>query len=134
MKHEAAERRIKALQKELLVWIEEQGDLAGLDHETFHAIRKRVFRSTFDAYRLGYVGLDEAGDLPLWQQFFGWLENHSAVVGLPPVARAKVAEKTFLTTLQAFRLGAMVAVNKRENNDDAVFDREYAGKPHQATC
>lgn len=61
MTHSEGINKVKVLQKAFLCWVEEHGDLQGLDAASFNELRRRLFRSTFDAFRLGVVGLDKSG-------------------------------------------------------------------------
>jgi len=107
MTHEEGVARIKSLQKEFLLWVEEHEYLSRLDSARFNRLRKSAFSSTFEAFRLGRVGLKEEQDpLMLWRKFFGW----ATVVGLPGNVETDIQAKCFKTSLDAFRVGAMVTI------------------------
>jgi hypothetical protein len=111
MRHEVAEKKVRGLQKEFLTRVEHHPVLFQMEPDDFNDLRKRVFRGTFEAYRLGVVGLDKS-DVPLWVFFFGWLDNHDAIQSLEPTVRMEVTEMCFRTALEAYRIGAMVAVER----------------------
>lgn len=118
MRHMVGEKMVKGLQKEFLSWIENHESLQDLrvsDRDTFNIIRKRVFRSTFDAYILGVRGVAETDTKSLWHKFIGWLEQD---VGFRKYVaddvRIEVMEKCFRTALEAFRVGAMVSESRQE--------------------
>lgn len=115
MRQDIAERKVRSLQKEFLTQVEEHHILFNMEPDQFNDLRKRVFRGTFEAYRLGVVGLAN-NDTPLWAFFFGWLENHRSVAALDPEIRMEVTEKCFRVALEAYRIGAMVAVAKMLDN------------------
>jgi hypothetical protein len=116
MTHLEGEKKIKVLQKEFLSWVESHPSLRRLDPDSFNDIRHKVFRATFQAYRLGVVGLEEDHTTGLWSYFFGWLENHPSVRELSAEVLHEIAERCFRTTLDAFRVGAMVT-SMRETNE-----------------
>lgn len=107
MLHEQAEKRVKALQKEFLMQVENHPVFEQMEPDDFNDLRKRVFRGTFAAFRLGIVGL---GNKPtgLYSSFFGWLENHRVLDMLDPNARNEVVEMCFQCALQAYSLGSKV--------------------------
>ena len=109
MRQETAERRIKALQKQFLVSVEEHPIFHQLDTEAFNDLRKRVFRGTFEAYRLGVVGLGNER-ASLFNHFFGWLDRDAAA--LSSDVRREVGEMCFRAALESYRIGAMVAAEK----------------------
>lgn len=116
MIHREGEHKIKALQKAFLCWIEQHPDLTTLPPLAFNELRRKVFRSTFDAFRLGVVGLNgevREGEA-LWQHFFGWFENNPHMDALPIEVVREIMEECFRTTLEAFRLGAIVSVIRDE--------------------
>lgn len=112
MTHREGEQKVKAMQKAFLCWIEAHPDLVVLPPTVFNDLRRKLFRSTFDAFRLGVVGLNgEAREgEALWQHFFGWFENNPDIVALDPEVVRELTEECFRTTLEAFRLGAIVSV------------------------
>lgn len=107
MKHEAAERKVRGLQKEFLTRVEQHPVLFAMEPDDFNDLRKRVFRGTFEAYRLGVVGLDNG--LPSTWEFFAWLGGNRAVNALPEEMRLEVSELCLRTALEAFRVGSMIA-------------------------
>lgn len=111
MQQEIAEKRVKALQKEFLVQIEQHPILQAMDPVTFNALRKHVFRGTFEAYRLGVVGLDSC-TTSLWEYFFFWLDE-----SLDAQMQDEVAEMCFRVALESYRLGAMVAESRKPEED-----------------
>lgn len=116
MKQEYGEKRVKALQKEFLFWVEKNNALRNLHPQDFNTIRKKVFRQTWDAYRIGVTGLPESD--ALFGYFFGWMDKIYAVKRLHATVREEITEYSFRITLEAFRLGAMVAVEKKEASDE----------------
>lgn len=109
MKHAEGEARIKSLQKEFLLWVEEHKYLRDLDHQRFNQIRRQAFSSTFDAFRMGRVGVSPEGNAQLlWKKFFAW----ATVAGLPTEIEFEVQAKCFLVSLEAFRIGAMVTAGE----------------------
>lgn len=112
MDHETGEARVKGLQKEFLSWVEDHYYLSALEPARFNKIRHRAFSSTFEAFRLGRVGLRSADSgIALWRKFFGW----ATVAGLPKDVELEVQAKCFTTSLEAFRVGAMVTGAEREH-------------------
>lgn len=105
MRADVAERRVKAVQKGFLLGIEEHPVFHHLEPEQFNLLRRRVFRATFDAYRLGVVGVDGAANL--YDTFFRWLPEIEGY--LTSALAIDLRHLCFRTTLAAFRLGAMVA-------------------------
>jgi hypothetical protein len=105
MTHKEGERRVKSLQKEFLGWIETEQCLFPMESAEFNAIRRRVIRTTFDAFRFGVVGLGTLNEEILWRYFFVWVE----LKGLPQDAVLEVMQKCFMITLEAFRVGAVVS-------------------------
>jgi hypothetical protein len=118
MTHTEAERAVKLLQKEFLLWVEEHPVLATLDADTFEEVRHRVFRSTFYSFRLGVVGLDKVKP-GLWRHFFGWLDSHPAMLTLDLDTVNLIADRCFTTALEAFRVGALVASTKPRTPEEA---------------
>lgn len=114
MRHEEAERRIRALQKSVLLRFEEHPVFEHMTAADFNNLRKRVFRGTFAAYRLGVIGLVNE-PAPLWTYFFGWIESLPTAQTLPADVRLDATEICFRTALEAYRLGAMVAVDRDES-------------------
>jgi hypothetical protein len=114
---EIAERRVKALQKEFLAKVEAHSVFYTLSPGAFNGLRKFVFRGTFEAYRLGVVGLATADrSSNLWPYFFGWLETAEAADSLSDQEFDELTEMCFRTALEAYRLGAMVA-SERDGAD-----------------
>lgn len=103
------ETEIKRLQKALLGWIEEHPDLLPLHPERYNGIRKRVFRSTWDAYRMGVLGIPERG--PLWEGLFGWIDGALLTEGLPPETRIEIRERALRSVLISLWLGARAGVS-----------------------
>lgn len=102
------EARVRSIQKRFLSWIESHPVLQTLPPEEFNDIRRRVFRSTFFAFRLGVVGLGDEIPDGLFQQFFGWMTQHVALRGLLPSVTMQIAERCLAVTLEAFWVGAQV--------------------------
>jgi hypothetical protein len=109
-----AERRIKALQKEFLAWVEAHPILHRLPPTEFNDLRRQVFRGTFEAYRLGVVG-NTASAGRVAEYFLGWL-HMEAVEELAVECRSEVTERCFLTALEAYRIGVMVTLSKRSED------------------
>lgn len=116
MDQATAEKKIRGLQKEFLTSVENHPILFQMDPDSFNDLRKRVFRGTFEAYRLGVIGLDKS-TVSLWTYFFGWLDNHQVIESLDPETRAEITEMCFRTALEAYRVGAMVAVERAKGHD-----------------
>jgi hypothetical protein len=102
---DAAIRKVKGLQRDFLAWIERHPVFYTLEPDAFNDIRKRVFRGTFEVYRLGVVGLPD--DTDLFELFFDWLNNPEAQMA--PAYRREISEKCLRTALEAYRIGAQVA-------------------------
>lgn len=96
------ERHVKYLQKEFLCWVENHPKFSHLPSNTFNNVRRRVFRSTFDAFRLGVLGTDAYSGLQLWSHFFDWdgLE-------VEPDVKSELVAESFRVLLLAFRAGVM---------------------------
>jgi hypothetical protein len=113
MDADLAMRRVKGLQKELLAKIEAHPVLTHMDHDAFHDLRKRVFRGTFAAYKLGVIGLDTVArddhSISLSEYFFCWLTYSDAMRDVPTRVRIEVTELCLYAALDAYRLGAFVA-------------------------
>lgn len=107
MRQEQAEKQVRALQKEFLMWVENHPVFHKMEPDDFNDLRKRVFRGTFAAFGLGVRGL---GSKPpgLYSYFFGWLENHGVMQVLDANSRNEVTEMCFLAALEAYRLGSKV--------------------------
>ncbi len=104
MTHVEGETRVKALQKGFLCWVEECPDLADLEPLQFNRIRRSAFRATFDAFRMGRVGLS-GDDLGLWSAFFDW----AMVPEVTDDFQIQLFARCFSVTLEAFRIGAVVS-------------------------
>jgi len=107
MTHTEGETRIKALQKNFLCWVETHPELSQLAPEKFNRIRRRAFRATFDAFKLGRIGLlpdEQNGDEVVWDKFFDW----SQVDDMAGDTLHEIRTKGFSVTLEAFRVGALV--------------------------
>lgn len=104
MTHQEGEGRVKGLQKQFLSWVEEHEYLQGLSPDMFNEIRRNAFSSTFDAFRLGRIGIKTDEEAGLWARFFGW----ATVVGLPQDVELELQVKCFQISLEAFRVGAIV--------------------------
>jgi hypothetical protein len=115
MDHTTAEKVVKGLQKDFLLWIEETPKLSTLTDDQFTTLRRRVFRSTFQAFRLGIIGIDPDDDglLPL---FTDWLHD----VKLDDSYAWEITNRCFMTALSAFRIGACVAA--MQEVEDALLD------------
>jgi hypothetical protein len=111
------ERTIKKLQKEFLVWAEEHPTLRNLPADDFDGLRRSVFRGTFQAFRLGIIGLDDASNLR--QHFFQWFDGVSP--HLEFYAQTNLAMECFRISLEAFRVGALVAGAR--SNEPQVYSR-----------
>jgi hypothetical protein len=121
MTQQEAERRVKALQKGLLLAIERIPELRDGDPELFNDVRRRIFRSTFLAFRLGVVGLETAPK-QTFMTFFGWVAEHPAFTSTFNV-RTQLAEQIFLAALEAFRAGALVSQARQEERNRALHTR-----------
>lgn len=103
------EARVRALQKEFLCWIESQPELFALEPSEFNDIRKKAFRATFNAFRMGRIGLRDGDDIDksieLWLSFVNWGFSQR----LSTTAKLALEARCFWTALNAFRAGAMVA-------------------------
>jgi hypothetical protein len=104
MTHVEGEAKVKGLQKEFLSWVESNDNLRSLSPEQFNTLRRKAFSSTFEAFRLGVVGLGEPAPDALWGKFFGW----ASIPGLTQDTELEIQAKCFRTSLEAFRVGAMV--------------------------
>lgn len=104
------ERAVKALQKAFLSYLEGNPYLSHLDPIEFNTLRKAVFRTTFDAFRLGIIGFNyQAREaMALYQHFFGFYLHHPVIQKLPRDIAEEIVEENFYRVLQAFRIGAMV--------------------------
>lgn len=110
MMQEHGEKKVKSLQKEYLFWVENHAVLQNLHPTEFNAVRKKVFRQTWDAYRLGVIGL---GDVTgLFNYFFSWMDKLYTTEELHERVQNEIAEQGLRITLEAFRVGAMVAACK----------------------
>lgn len=107
---EQGERRVKAMQREMLCWVEEHEAYGSLEPDTLNAVRHRIIRSTFDAYRLGIVGLPAGADARshLWVRFAGWVGQITGLSILPAELLAELMGRCFAVVLTAFRTGALV--------------------------
>jgi len=114
MQQNVAERRIKSLQKAILLQIEEHPVFHALEPRAFNDLRRRVFRGTFDAYRLGVVGIAAARADQLSAFFLGWFGDDADLDPLSHQHRVEVTTMCLRAALEAFRLGAMVAVERDE--------------------
>jgi hypothetical protein len=109
MKHEHAERAVKALQKSFLYWLEEREEFATVRPNGFNALRKEVFKLTFTAYRQGVVGIDPncKHEVKLvWDTFspsFDYLSDGDKEV---------FVSKFLAVLLVCFRLGAAVGLKE----------------------
>jgi len=72
---DAAEKEIKAGQKAFLLAMETHPVINRLSDDTMNAIRRRVFRATFAAFRLGLLGLRDTAVHPV---FVGFLDDLGA--------------------------------------------------------
>jgi hypothetical protein len=113
MQQEVAEKKIRALQKEFLTKIETHPAFLVIPPDDFNKLRKRVFRGTFSAYRMGVVGV-ERNDEFLVPFFIGWLSGLDTK--LEPAMHMEISEMCFRTSIAAFRIGAMVASGKETDN------------------
>lgn len=109
MTHAEGELKVKALQKEFLCWIEHNEAFRGMDPIRFNDVRKRIFRATFDVFRLGVVGVNELDDLEVWRRFSGWMDESLVLfLELSVAQTAEIRGHYFHTALEAFRTGALV--------------------------
>lgn len=104
MTHQEGESRIKGLQKQFLTWVETHEYLKQLTPDLLNKIRRNAFSFTFEAFRLGRVGVSSNKDSAIWNKFFGW----ASVVGLPQNVELELQMKCFEVSLEAFRVGALV--------------------------
>lgn len=118
MTHQEGEARIKSLQKEFLSWVEEHPHLGLLDHDRFNQVRRQAFTSTFEAFKMGRVGIKVSPPAALWYKFFAWAQ----VQGLPRDVEFEVQAKCFIISLEAFRVGAMVT-GRDQGVQDAIHSR-----------
>lgn len=109
MHQELAEKKIRALQKEFLTKLEAHPAFFIMPPDDFNKLRKRVFRGTFSAYRMGVVGV-ERNDEFLVPFFVGWLSGLDTK--LDPTMHMELSEMCFRASIAAFRIGAMVAEAK----------------------
>lgn len=106
MTHELAERCVKSVQKEFLSWMEDHPDLFFITGpDRFNQMRRSVFRGTFEAFRLGIVGLDTVKYEEL-QVAFSYLDPWDK--RLPLHLQKELAQRCFVSALVAFRFGALV--------------------------
>lgn len=106
------ERTIKKLQKEFLVWLEDHPALRSMGANDFDSLRRSVFRGTFQAFRLGIIGIEDSASLRKY--FFTWLET----TPLGPTTEVHLSMECFKVSLEAFRVGALVAGAKKRETDD----------------
>lgn len=111
MTHTEGEHRIKSLQKRFLGWVEDHEYLHALPPAEFNRIRRKAFSSTFEAFRLGRVGLGVTTQTSLWVKFFGW----ASIAGLPHEVEFELQAMCFLVSLEAFRVGALVTGAEEQN-------------------
>lgn len=110
--HELAEKKVKGLQKEFLVKIEQHPVFQQMEPREFNDLRKRVFRGTFEAYRLGVVGIESTtGHGDLYTRLFGWLKGTQTEY-MNNQIQHEIAHLVFRTALEAYRIGAMVAFER----------------------
>lgn len=110
------ERKIKALQKEFLMWLEDHPALRMLGADDFDTLRRSVFRGTFQVFRLGIIGIEDS-NASLKKYFFTWLET----APLGPSTESHIAMECFRVSLEAFRVGALVAGAKKREIDEVLF-------------
>jgi hypothetical protein len=110
MHKDVAEIQVRQLQKEFLVGIENHPAFHVMSPASFNTLRKRVFRGTFEAYRLGIIGPERTEHL--FSFFVGWLSGLDT--GLDPAMHHEIAEMCLRTSLSAYRIGAMVAASREE--------------------
>jgi hypothetical protein len=116
MTQQEGEKKIKALQKEFLMWLEDHPALSSIAADDFDTLRRSVFRGTFQAFRLGIVGLEDS--ISLRKYFFHWLET----TPLGPSTENHISLECFRVSLEAFRVGALVA-GARKREADEVYIR-----------
>lgn len=109
MQEELAIKKVRALQKEFLTKLEEHPAFFVIPPDAFNALRKRVFRGTFSAYRMGVVGVERHDDF-LVPFFVGWLSGLDTK--LDPAMHMEISEMCFRASIKAFRIGSMVAEAK----------------------
>jgi hypothetical protein len=114
MTHEIAERAVKLLQKEFLLWLEEY-QAEDVDAVVFNKIRRAIFRGTFNAFRLGVIGLvarPEEEEYP-GQGYLPMFLPHRLFTVDPFTSayqfHSELPERYFHVMLQAYRLGALVS-------------------------
>jgi hypothetical protein len=107
-----SEKAVKALQKEVLDTFETQL-LEIMSTEHFNELRKLVFRSTFSAYRLGFLGLqkDETSlDKLLITAVTVLRDLPTSILGeLDTDLQQQLLEYCLLVWLEAFRIGAIAS-------------------------
>lgn len=109
MIHREAEARVKALQKEFLLWLEE--NIENVNAPDFEQLRRKIFRGSFNAFRLGVVGLAprlEHADYP----YTGYLTLFVGGGIFIPKLHPELPERYFRMALEAFRLGTLVGAHK----------------------
>jgi len=111
MSHEEAEKRVKSLQKECLVWIEGHPTFADVPPQKFNKLRRKVFRNTFGAFRMGVVGIDNYEVEDIIFTFFGWVDKYRDD---PDLEKGLYALRGFFfgVALESFRLGSIISVKK----------------------
>jgi hypothetical protein len=99
------------------MWLEDYPALRNIAADDFDTLRRSVFRGTFQAFRLGIVGVEDSSNLRKY--FFHWLE-HTPYLG--PSHESHLALECFKVSLEAFRVGALVA-GARKRETDEVYVR-----------
>lgn len=118
MTQKEAEVRVKALQKEFLLWLEES---LTVDAVSFEDIRRTVFRASFSAFRLGVVGLPPRVGHPEYPED-GYIRQFA---GRPEyfMLHPQFMDRHFHMTLESFRLGSAVAAQKDLVELYAILDK-----------
>jgi hypothetical protein len=109
MTQHEGELHVRTIQKAYLCWVESHPGLRAMGPVAFNTIRRACIRSTFEAFRLGVVGLGEArpSAAALWRHFFGWFDAPE-FRALPPETQVEVQGRCFAAALSSFRIGARV--------------------------
>lgn len=102
---EIAVRRVKSIQKALLLSLEQSPEFQYMEPHAFNSLRKHIFKATFAAYRLGILGVEPVTDKQL-ACFFVPVTD----LGIRPEDTPRVIRMAFASALAAFRLGSLVSM------------------------